>query len=118
MSAHLRAIPQIGGAHPRSGDFLFFLCIRPEESVILTQDSGRFFSAVQSKRKKDMKQKRFPPGWDEKRVREVLAHYEAQSEAEAVAENEAAFEDPSQTLMEISNRLVPKVRELIAAQGR
>ena len=65
-----------------------------------------------------MKQKRFPPGWDEKRVREVLAHYEAQSEAEAVAEDEAAFEDPSQTLMKVPNRLVPKVRELIAAQRK
>ena len=65
-----------------------------------------------------MKQKRFPPGWDEKRVREVLAHHEAQSEAEAVAEDEAAFEDPSQTLMKVPNRLVPKVRELIAAQRK
>jgi hypothetical protein len=84
----------------------------------LTQDLGRFFSAPSAKRKKNMKQKRFPSGWDEKRVREVLAYYEAQTEAEAVAEDEAAFEDPSQTLMEIPNRLVPKVRELIAAQRR
>ncbi|MFH1969984.1 MAG: hypothetical protein ABIJ53_06665 [Verrucomicrobiota bacterium] len=63
-----------------------------------------------------MKQERFPPGWDEKRVRKVLAHYETQAEVEAVAEDEAAFEDSSQTIMEIPNRLVPKVRELIAAQ--
>ena len=95
----------------------FFLCIRPEESVHLAQNQGRFFFAPPPKRK-NMKQKRFPPGWDEKRVREVLAHYEAQSEAEAVAEDEAAFEDPSQTLMKVPNRLVPKVRELIAAQRR
>lgn len=64
-----------------------------------------------------MKQERFPPGWDEKRVREVLAHYETQAELEAVAEDEATFEDSSQTIMEIPNRLVPKVRELIAAQA-
>lgn len=64
-----------------------------------------------------MKQERFPPGWDEKRVRKVLAHYETQAEVEAVAEDEAAFEDSSQTIMEIPNRLVPKVRELIAAQA-
>ncbi len=31
-----------------------------------------------------MKQSKFPAGWDEKRVREVLAHYESQTEAEAV----------------------------------
>lgn len=63
-----------------------------------------------------MKEERFPPGWDEKRVREVLAHYETQTEIETVAEDEAALEDSSLTLMEIPKRLVPKVRELIAAQ--
>ena len=64
-----------------------------------------------------MNTSKFPPGWDEKRVHEVLAHYESQSEAEAVAEDEAAFEDPSQTVMEIPNELVPLVRELIAKQA-
>jgi len=38
-----------------------------------------------------MTSKRFPPGWDEERVRRVLAHYEAQTEEEAVAEDEEAF---------------------------
>jgi len=61
-----------------------------------------------------MKQSKFPPGWDEKRVRDVLAHYESQTEEEAVAEDEAAFEDVDQTFMEIPTELVPKVRELIA----
>lgn len=31
----------------------------------------------------------FPPGWDEARVQQVISHYEQQSEAEAVAEDEA-----------------------------
>lgn len=52
-----------------------------------------------------MKQKDFPPGWDEERVRRVLAHYEGQMEAEAMAEDEAAFEDLSQTVMEIPEAL-------------
>ncbi len=56
----------------------------------------------------------FPPGWDEERVRKVLGHYENQSEEEAVAEDEAAYENPKQTLMEIPNELVPAVRELLA----
>ena len=64
-----------------------------------------------------MKQSRFPPGWDEKRVHEVLAHYETQTEEEAVAEDEAASEDLSQTFMEVPNELVPRVRELIAKTG-
>jgi hypothetical protein len=61
-----------------------------------------------------MNQTRFPPGWDEERVRKVLAHYEEQTEEEATAEDEAAFEDPDQTVMEVPNTLVPAVRELIA----
>ena len=61
-----------------------------------------------------MKKKRFPPGWDEQRVRAVLEHYEAQTEEEAVAEDEAAYDDAAQTFMEVPKELVPKVRELIA----
>jgi hypothetical protein len=57
---------------------------------------------------------KFPPGWDEERVRRVIAHYEQQSEEEAVAEDEAAFEEKDQTFVEIPNKLVSKVRELIA----
>jgi len=41
------------------------------------------------------KQKNFPPGWDEARVRRVLAHYEEQTEEEAVAEDEAALGEMS-----------------------
>lgn len=61
-----------------------------------------------------MKQSKFPPGWDEERVRRVLAHYEEQTEEEAVAEDEAAFDDQTQTVMEIPNELVSVIRELIA----
>jgi hypothetical protein len=61
-----------------------------------------------------MRENRFPPGWDEERVRKVLAHYEEQTEAEAMAEDEAAFEEPTQTVMEVPTALVPAIRELIA----
>lgn len=61
-----------------------------------------------------MKQNKFPPGWDEERVKRVLVHYESQTEEEAVAEDEAAFEAADQTIMEVPTELVPKVRELIA----
>ena len=61
-----------------------------------------------------MKTSKFPAGWDEDRVRRVLQHYEQQSEAETIAEDEAAFEDPTQTTMEVPRELVPAVRELIA----
>jgi hypothetical protein len=56
----------------------------------------------------------FPHGWDEERVRRLIAHYEEQTEEEAVAEDEAAFEDETQVSMMIPVELVPAVRELIA----
>ena len=61
-----------------------------------------------------MRQNRFPPGWNEERVRKVLAHYEQQAEEEAVAEDEAAFEDSTQTVIKVSKELLPAIRELIA----
>ena len=56
----------------------------------------------------------FPPGWSEERVQRILQHYDSLSEAEAVADDEAAFEDSTQTVMEIPNELVPTVRALLA----
>ena len=61
-----------------------------------------------------MKRSKFPPGWDAERVKRVLGHYEAQSEEEAVAEDEAAFEALGQTVMEVPTELVPTIRHLIA----
>lgn len=61
-----------------------------------------------------MKQANFPEGWDEERVRRVLEHYERQSDEEAVAEDEAAYESTTHTAMEIPVELVPQVRELLA----
>ncbi len=61
-----------------------------------------------------MNQNKFPNGWDPARVKQLLTHYEEQNEEEAVAEDEAAFEDRTQTVMEIPTALVPLVRELVA----
>jgi len=60
------------------------------------------------------KQSKFPPGWDEERVQRVLAHYEPQTEAQAVAEDESVVADRSQTTMTVPKALVPVVRQLIA----
>jgi len=60
------------------------------------------------------KKNKFPAGWDEERVGKVLAFYEQQTDDEAVAEDEAAYEHQTSTTMEIPVALVPAVRELIA----
>jgi hypothetical protein len=56
----------------------------------------------------------FPPGWDEERVRRVLAYYEAQSDDEASAEDKTGSEGDRYTLMEVPVQLVPVIRCLIA----
>ena len=61
-----------------------------------------------------MSKQKFPPGWDEERVRQVLAHYENQSEDEQFAEIEAAREAEGITMMAVPTELAPKVRALIA----
>ena len=60
---------------------------------------------------------RFPPGWDEARVRDVLEHYQSQTEDEAVAEDEAAFENTSHTVMVVPNDLVPAVRAILSGDS-
>jgi len=61
-----------------------------------------------------MKQNKFPAGWNERKVRKVLKHYESQTESEAIAEDEAAFELKDQTVMVVPKKLVPEITKLIA----
>ncbi len=59
-------------------------------------------------------QNQFPLGWDEQRVRQTIEHYDRQSEDEAVAEDEAAFDNKDQAFVQVPLELLPLVRELIA----
>jgi hypothetical protein len=53
-----------------------------------------------------MKQDGFPRGWDKKKLGRVLAHYEGQTEEEAVAQDEDAMRS-SETVMSVPHDLVP-----------
>lgn len=62
---------------------------------------------------------KFPKGWDASRVRSVIDHYEHLTEEEAVAEDEAAYEAPDQSFVEVPSVLLDQVRKLIAEnEGR
>jgi hypothetical protein len=65
-----------------------------------------------NKTRKKEKQK-YPPGWDEARVRKLAEHHDNQTEDEAVAEIEAALNDESQTMMMVPTELVPEIVRLI-----
>ena len=57
---------------------------------------------------------RFPEGWDEARVRDVIDHYDNQTDEEAIAEDELAFGSKTSMFIEVPMELVPTVRDLIA----
>lgn len=61
---------------------------------------------------------KFPPGWDEDRVRRLIDHYERQTEEEAVAEDEAALEDERLALVEVPKAILSAVRDMIAKYGQ
>jgi hypothetical protein len=63
-----------------------------------------------------MKSNKYPTGWNEPKVRKVLKHYESQTEDEAIAEDEAAFELKDQAVMVVPKKLVPKITRLIEQQ--
>ena len=67
-----------------------------------------------TKKSRKTREQQFPRGWDEERVRRVLEHYENQTEEEAVAEDEAAYEAEGQTVMIVPSKLVPAIRQLLA----
>lgn len=60
----------------------------------------------------------FPPGWDEKSIRDLIDYYEDQTDEEAAEEHEAALASPEGTLMEVPTELVPVFRDLIARHLR
>ena len=60
-----------------------------------------------------MSRSKFPAGWDQDKAKRVLAHYEDQSEDDALLEDEAGVK-PSKTVMKVPYDLVPKIQELIA----
>ena len=62
-----------------------------------------------------MNQQQFPPGWDEERVKKLIAHYESLTEEEQVAEDEAAVGDQEgQTVITVPEALLPAIRQLLA----
>jgi hypothetical protein len=61
-----------------------------------------------------MSQQKLPAGWDEQRIKDLVTHYESQTEEEEFADIEAAREAEDITLMAIPSELVPEVRALLA----
>jgi hypothetical protein len=60
---------------------------------------------------------RYPKGLDRRKVEALIEHYDHQSDADAIAEAEAAYRKRSATVIEVPIRLLPAVRKLIARRA-
>ena len=69
--------------------------------------------ASTSRSKRPIRQ-RFPRGWNAKRVMELLAYYDNQTDEEGAAEYEAAMTINGQSMMLVPTELIPEIRRLIA----
>lgn len=63
-----------------------------------------------------MKKQRFPKGWDEQRVKRLIAALDARTEEEWIAADEAAATDGGdQAVITVPVSLLPEIRRLLAA---
>ncbi len=66
-----------------------------------------------------MNESRFPPGWDQERVERLISYYDEFSEDEQVAEDETAVvEQEGQTVITVPDKLLPAIRQLLAASSQ
>ena len=62
-------------------------------------------------------QQKFPPGWDDDRAKNLIEQYDALSEDELAAEDDAAAgERDGQAVISVPDALLPAIRQLLAAQ--
>jgi hypothetical protein len=69
-------------------------------------------NSTERRARKRIKQK-FPPGWNERKVRAVIGHYEQLSDEELAREIESAPEVSDETLISVPTELLPAIRSLI-----
>jgi hypothetical protein len=57
---------------------------------------------------------RYPKGWNRRKVQSLIAHYDKQSDRDAIAEAEAAYRKRKTALIEVPVKLLPQVRRILA----
>jgi len=63
-----------------------------------------------------MNEQRFPKGWDEQRVKKLLAELDTRTDEEWVAADEAAAAgEDEQAVITVPTALLPEIRRLLAS---
>jgi hypothetical protein len=64
-----------------------------------------------------MKNQQFPKGWNEQRVKQLIAELDGRTDEEWIAADEAAAVDADdQTVITVPISLLPEIRSLLASQ--
>ncbi len=64
-----------------------------------------------------MNGRRFPAGWDEQRVKQLIAELDARTDEEWIAADDAAAADSGdQAVVTVPTALLPEIRRLLATQ--
>jgi hypothetical protein len=64
-----------------------------------------------------MNERRFPKGWDEQRVKQLIAELDARTDEEwIVADEAAAADNGDQAVVTVPTALLPEIRRLLASQ--
>jgi hypothetical protein len=69
-------------------------------------------NSARRKTRKKIKQE-FPTGWNERKVRAVIRHYDRLTDDELAREIETALEATEETLISVPTELLPAIRNLI-----
>ncbi len=63
-----------------------------------------------------MNEQQFPKGWNEQRIKRLVAELEARTDEEWIAADEAAVDDRGdQTVITVPAALLPEIRKLLAS---
>jgi hypothetical protein len=62
-----------------------------------------------------MNEQRFAKGWDEQRVKQLIAELDARTDEESIAADEAATDGEKQTVITVPSALLPEIRRLLAS---
>src|SRR5205823_8527554 len=85
------------------------------DSLPPRREAGQGLPAA-AKEARTMKKQQFPKGWDEKRVKELIAELDARTDDEWIAADEAAAADTDdQAVITVPKTLLPEIRRLLAS---
>ena len=62
-----------------------------------------------------MTEQQFPEGWDERRVKQLIAELDARTDEEWIAADEAATDGDDETVITVPAALLPEIRRLLGA---